>query len=339
MIDEVVKENIGLVRSCISKFFFKNLDYDDVFQAGCIGLTRAAQKFDSSKGTKFSTYAVPFIFGEIKNFFHSNRKFKIGRDSDKLYSLIKSEQNSFFENNGRDPSLSEISETLNVSIEDINAANYNLSPAVYLNEIPDVPYGRPFEDVMISVQRGANITAKMLDGLVSAEPTAYRYMQISDIHEGKVDNNLQYLKTLDDKLEKYCVQDKDLIISKIASPGSTVKVAVANVPDDEKIVAAGNLYVIRVDQNIIDPYYLKAYLESATGTLFLKRAATGMTIPSISVSNLKKILVPVPPIEEQTKVVDEYMSICDEIELLRRRMDQAYERLHNVFDANIEEVK
>ena len=102
---------------------------------------------------------------------------------------------------------------------------------------------------------------------------------------------------------------------------------------------AGNLYVIRVDQNIIDPYYLKAYLESATGTLFLKRAATGMTIPSISVSNLKKILVPVPPIEEQTKVVDEYMSICDEIELLRRRMDQAYERLHNVFDANIEEVK
>ena len=226
-----------------------------------------------------------------------------------------------------------------VSIEDINAANYNLSPAVYLNEIPDVPYGRPFEDVMISVQRGANITAKMLDGLVSAEPTAYRYMQISDIHEGKVDNNLQYLKTLDDKLEKYCVQDKDLIISKIASPGSTVKVAVANVPDDEKIVAAGNLYVIRVDQNIIDPYYLKAYLESATGTLFLKRAATGMTIPSISVSNLKKILVPVPPIEEQTKVVDEYMSICDEIELLRRRMDQAYERLHNVFDANIEDVK
>jgi len=119
VIDEVVKENIGLVRSCISKFFFKNLDYDDVFQAGCIGLTRAAQKFDSSKGTKFSTYAVPFIFGEIKNFFHSNRKFKIGRDSDKLYSLIKSEQNSFFENNGRDPSLSEISETLNVSIEDI----------------------------------------------------------------------------------------------------------------------------------------------------------------------------------------------------------------------------
>ena len=119
MIDEVVKENIGLVRSCVSKFFFKNLDYDDVFQAGCIGLTRAAQKFDASKGTKFSTYAVPFIFGEIKNFFHSNRKFKIGRDSDKLYSLIKSEQNSFFENNGRDPSLSEISEILNVSIEDI----------------------------------------------------------------------------------------------------------------------------------------------------------------------------------------------------------------------------
>ena len=119
MIDEVVKENIGLVRSCISKFFFKNLDYDDVFQAGCIGLTRAAQKFDSSKGTKFSTYAVPFIFGEIKNFFHSNRKFKVSRDSYKLYNLIKSEQNLFFENNGRDPSLSEISETLNVSIEDI----------------------------------------------------------------------------------------------------------------------------------------------------------------------------------------------------------------------------
>lgn len=125
--NKIVEENIGLVKSCISKFSFKFSDYDDLFQAGCLGLTRAAKSFDVSRGTKFSTYAVPFILGEIKNFFYSNRKLKVSRDNRKIYSLINSEQEKFFLENNRFPSLSELSKILNLSSEKIIEVieNYN----------------------------------------------------------------------------------------------------------------------------------------------------------------------------------------------------------------------
>ena len=117
--EEIVEKNIGLVKSCISKFSFKTSDYDDLFQSGCLGLTRAAQNFDLSRGTKFSTYAVPFILGEIKNFFYSNRKLKVSRDNRKIYNLINLEQERFLEKNHRMPSISELSKNLDISSEKI----------------------------------------------------------------------------------------------------------------------------------------------------------------------------------------------------------------------------
>lgn len=117
--NEFIEQNIGLVKSCISKFFINNSDYDDIFQAGCLGLTRAAKTFDNNRGIKFSTYAVPFILGEIKNFFHSNKKIKVSRNLQKTYKLVSSEQESFLKENNRLPTLSEISEKLNISIEQI----------------------------------------------------------------------------------------------------------------------------------------------------------------------------------------------------------------------------
>lgn len=216
-------------------------------------------------------------------------------------------------------------------------ANYNLTPSVYTSESLEVLDGKPFEEVIQSVQRGANISARMLDSIVSKDPTPYKYMQISDIQEGEISKELTYITGIDKKYEKNCVEDQDLIISKIASQGSTVKVAVANVLAGEQIVAGGNLYIIRVDRDKIDPYYLKAFLESSVGDILLKRAATGTVIPSISVANLKNITVPVPSMEEQKKFVEEYLGTLDEIRVLQNRINQAKTKLHGLFDQNRKE--
>lgn len=117
--NEFIENNIGLVRSCVSKFFYNESDYDDIFQAGCLGLTRAAKSFDNKRGVKFSTYAVPFILGEIKDFFHNNKKLKISRNIQKIYKLVSAEQEKFYEINQRSPSLSEISKNINIPIEQI----------------------------------------------------------------------------------------------------------------------------------------------------------------------------------------------------------------------------
>ena len=117
--NEFIENNIGLVRSCVSKFFYNGSDYDDIFQAGCLGLTRAAKLFDEKRGVKFSTYAVPFILGEIKDFFHNNKKLKISRNIQKIYKLVSAEQEKFYDINHRSPSLSEISKNINVPVEQI----------------------------------------------------------------------------------------------------------------------------------------------------------------------------------------------------------------------------
>ena len=57
--DERIQENTGLVHTCARRFKGRGIDYDDLFQAGCLGLIKAAERFDESRGLCFSTYAVP----------------------------------------------------------------------------------------------------------------------------------------------------------------------------------------------------------------------------------------------------------------------------------------
>ena len=66
---ELINSNFGLVHSCANKFRGRGVEYDDLFQAGCVGLVKAADNFDSSRGFAFSTYAVPVILGEIRRIF------------------------------------------------------------------------------------------------------------------------------------------------------------------------------------------------------------------------------------------------------------------------------
>ena len=119
MENEIIEKNIGLIKSCISRFPYRISDYDDLFQAGCLGLTKASIKFDESRGTKFSSYAVPYILGEIKDFFDKNSKIKVSKIIKRNYRAIKSEKENFIKIHNREPSLNEISENLKISVEDI----------------------------------------------------------------------------------------------------------------------------------------------------------------------------------------------------------------------------
>ena len=60
------EENLGLVHLCANKFRGRGIEYDDLYSAGCIGLMKAVRAFDTGRGVRFSTYAVPVILGEIK---------------------------------------------------------------------------------------------------------------------------------------------------------------------------------------------------------------------------------------------------------------------------------
>lgn len=82
--------NMRLVLSLVKRFWAKNANADDVFQAGCVGLIKAIDHFDTSFHVKFSTYAVPMILGEIKRYLRGGNSLRVSRSiRDTAYRILK----------------------------------------------------------------------------------------------------------------------------------------------------------------------------------------------------------------------------------------------------------
>ena len=124
-----VDEHIGLVHSCAKKFKGKGIEYDDLFQAGCMGLVKAADNFDSKRGFKFSTYAVPVILGEIKGLFRKNSSVKISRSIKDLSLKVNRVCDELRKSTEQEPTVSEIAKKLNVDTESVaQAMNASMLP-------------------------------------------------------------------------------------------------------------------------------------------------------------------------------------------------------------------
>ncbi|MFU0833025.1 MAG: RNA-pol-sigma70 domain-containing protein [Oscillospiraceae bacterium] len=115
--EQAVRENIGLVHSCARHFRGRGIEYDDLFQAGCLGLVKAIDHFDPNRGVKFSTYAVPVILGEIRRLFRDGGAIKIGRGLKELSLRATKISAEFTEREGRSPTVQELADLLDVEPE------------------------------------------------------------------------------------------------------------------------------------------------------------------------------------------------------------------------------
>ncbi len=114
--ERLINENLGLVHACANKFRGRGLEYDDMFQAGCVGLVKAADAFDPSRGFAFSTYAVPVILGEIKRMFRDGGAVKIGRALKKKAQDAMRQKEKLANLLGRSPTVTELSQALGMEI-------------------------------------------------------------------------------------------------------------------------------------------------------------------------------------------------------------------------------
>lgn len=117
--DNLICDNVGLVHSCAKRFKGRGIEYDDLYQAGCMGLIKAADGFDSERGFKFSTYAVPVILGEMKRLFRDGGSIKVGRALKELSLKVSRESERFLKAEERSPTVSELAEILSVDSNDI----------------------------------------------------------------------------------------------------------------------------------------------------------------------------------------------------------------------------
>lgn len=119
---QLVENNLRLVHSCCQRFKNNGIEYEDLYQVGCVGLIKAADNFDDSLGYSFSTYAVPVILGEIKRLFRDTGPIKISRSLKELsYKTVRAKE-KFCMKQGREPSVSELAQELNVTAEEIAEA-------------------------------------------------------------------------------------------------------------------------------------------------------------------------------------------------------------------------
>ena len=129
---ELVENNIGLVHSCANRFRGRGIEYDDLFQAGCVGLVKAAAGFEPERGFAFSTYAVPAILGEIRRMFRDGGAVKVGRavkERARALMRISEEMTAVL---GREPTVSELSETAGISREEAAELIFAVMPPLSL---------------------------------------------------------------------------------------------------------------------------------------------------------------------------------------------------------------
>ena len=104
------EDNLGLVHLCANRFRGRGIEYDDLYSAGCIGLMKASKAFDSTRGLKFSTYAVPVILGEIKRLFRDGGAVRVSRSLKELSMRLSRICEDFRQREMREPTMAELSQ-------------------------------------------------------------------------------------------------------------------------------------------------------------------------------------------------------------------------------------
>ena len=153
--EQQICDNIGLVHSCAKRFRDRGMEYDDLFQAGCVGLAKAVDGFDTSRGLQFSTYAVPVILGEIRRLFREGGTVKVSRSLKELSLKVNRERTRMAIELDREPTVFELAKRLSRSPEEIASALQAGLPPLSLTadrededgENIDIPVAAPEEGI------------------------------------------------------------------------------------------------------------------------------------------------------------------------------------------------
>ena len=216
-------------------------------------------------------------------------------------------------------------------IEDFSKNNYNLDVIENIDILPNFENGVELKKVIKNIIRGSQIDAKELNEIRTYDVTPYIYLTLSNINDGIIEfeNIEEYLTKIPEKQEKFCIKNNSILLSKIGNP--PYKIAVAQIPDNKKIIASGNFAIIEVDEKKLNPWYLVAFLITDIGVKILKKAYIGSLHSSLSIKKLEDIIIPIPPMEEQEKIGKEYQKTINEIKEIKKELNDKIQITKEIF--------
>lgn len=145
---KLLEDNNGLIWSIVRRFSGRGYEIEDLYQIGSIGFIKAIQRFDTNFEVRLSTYAVPYILGEIKRFIRDDGPIKVSRSIKELNVKILELQKEYFNKHGRDITLDEISRELKISKEEITMALDSTRP---VDSIENAKYTDSKTDKTVSI--------------------------------------------------------------------------------------------------------------------------------------------------------------------------------------------
>ncbi len=143
---EFICQNLGLVHACAKRFSGKGVEYDDLYQAGCLGLIKAADGFEPERGLCFSTYAVPLILGEMRHLFREGGAIKVSRSLRTLSLQVARLREQMATDRGREPTVGELAGALGIEPTAVTQAlSLSLPPLSLTRAEGEAPIDLPVE--------------------------------------------------------------------------------------------------------------------------------------------------------------------------------------------------
>ena len=169
--ERLVLDNMGLVRTVAVKFRDRGTEMEDLLQIGTLGMIKAIHSFDVSRGTAFSTYAVPLIVGEIRRHLRDDGLIRVSRGTRHTGMLLMRERARIAAEEGREATVGELAANLGMSVEDAAVALEAMSP---VSSLSDNAYGEdsPELGAVIPDRVDADEMARQVDRIALAQVIA-----------------------------------------------------------------------------------------------------------------------------------------------------------------------
>ena len=164
--EELINKNVGLIWSIVKRFIGRGYETEDLYQIACMGFIKAIKRFDFKYEVKLSTYAVPYILGEIKKFIRDDGIIKVSRRVKELGLKIREIEKDYFIKNGESISIKKISEVLQVSEEEVLSA---IDASRQVESINEVVYEEGSCEKLEKIAIDSDEQSKLIDKLTITE--------------------------------------------------------------------------------------------------------------------------------------------------------------------------
>ncbi len=211
---KLIEDNQGLIWSIVKRFIGRNHETEDLYQIGCMGFIKAIKRFDTSFEVQVSTYAVPYILGEIKKFIRDDGIIKVSRSVKELGIRIKQLQNEYLKKNHEEINIAQLSEQLKIDKEEI----------IFAMEAQ-----RPVESIYQDDNNDDNDKRELLSKI-----------PIETNQENKIVNNM----ALNQVINNLNVREKQIIILRFYKDKTQTEVG--------KLLGISQVQVSRIEKNVLE---------------------------------------------------------------------------------------